>query len=177
MPLFRTPHKILTASTREPEMTAMKKLTMAVAVSLWVMGTAIGFAESPHMGTWKLDEAKSKIAGGMVKNTTVVYSVEADGKWKITTEGTDKDGKPVNTTWVGKIDGKPYAVEGNPQFDHIAYTKKNERTNLLKTMKDGKVIATGSIVVAPDGKSRVVTNTFTGEDGKKVTNKSVYNKE
>ncbi len=141
------------------------------------MGTAAGFADSPHMGTWKLDEAKSDIPAGRPKNTTVVYSTEAGDKWKITTEGKDKDGKALKTTWMGKIDGKPYSIEGSPVYDQIAYTMKDERTNELKSTKDGKVIATGSIVVAPDGKSRVVTVTMTGEDVKKTTGKLAYTKE
>jgi hypothetical protein len=153
----------------------MKRLTMAVVVTLWVMGTTSGLAASPHMGTWKLDEAKSEIPKGMAKNTTVIYTQEGD-KWKITTEGTH-DGKALKTTWIGKIDGKPHAIEGSPLYDHIAYTKKDDRTNDLKATKDGKVVGTGSIVVAADGKSRVVTVTSTGEDGKKITAKSVYNKE
>lgn len=140
------------------------------------MAAAVGLAASPQMGTWTLDEGKSDIPAGMVKNTKVVYTEEGD-KWKITTEGKDKDGKAVQTTWVGKIDGKPYAVEGSPVYDQIAYTKKNERTNELKAMKDGKVMGTGSIAVAPDGKSRVVTVTMTGEDGKKMTSKAAYKKE
>ena len=141
------------------------------------MGTAAGFADSPHMGTWKLDEAKSDIPAGWPKNTTVVYSTEAGDKWKITTEGKDKDGKAVKTTWVGKIDGKPYSIEASPVFDQIAYTMKDERTNEMKGMRNGKVVGTGSIVVAPDGKSRVVTVTMTGEDGKKTTGKLAYTKE
>jgi hypothetical protein len=153
----------------------MKKVSRAVAVSLWIMAAAAGLAASPHMGTWKLDEAKSEIPKGMAKNTTVIYTQEGD-KWKITTEGTH-DGKAVKTTWVGKIDGKPYAIEASPLYDHIAYTMKNERTNDLKGMKDGKVVGTGSIVVAPDGKSRIVTVHTTGADGKKMTSKAVYNKE
>lgn len=153
----------------------MKKLTMAVAVSLWVMGTAAGFAASPHLGTWTLDEAKSDIPAGAPKNTTVIYA-EEDDKWKITTKGTDKDGKAVTTTWVGKIDGKPYASKGSDRFDQIAYTKKNDQTNEMKGMKDGKVVATGDITLAPDGKSRVVTVTWTGDDGKKMTSKAAYKK-
>lgn len=154
----------------------MKKLTMAVAVSLWVFGTAAGFAGSAHMGTWTLDEAKSDIPAGMAKNMTVVYTEEGD-QWKITTEGKDGDGKATKTTWVGKIDGKPYAVEGSGTMDQIAYTKKNDRTNELKSTKDGKAIATGDITVAADGKTRVVTVHMTGEDGKKKTSKAAYTKE
>ena len=68
-------------------------------------------------------------------------------------------------------------VEGSAVFDQIAYTKKNERTNELKTTMEGKVIATGDITVAADGKTRVVTVMMTGEDGKKMTSKAAYNKE
>ena len=73
--------------------------------------------------------------------------------------------------------GKPYPIESSAVYDQIAYTKKDEQTNELKGMKNGKVVGTGSIVVAPDGKSRVVTVTMAGEDGKKMTGKSAYTKE
>src|SRR3984893_13011430 len=47
----------------------------------------------PQMGTWKLNEAKSKIPAGMGKNRTVVYAEQKD-KIKVTVDGVDKDGKP-----------------------------------------------------------------------------------
>src|SRR4051812_32108943 len=34
---------------------------------------------NPHMGTWKLNEAKSKLAAGMGKNLTVIYAAMKDG--------------------------------------------------------------------------------------------------
>src|SRR6266404_6590598 len=67
---------------------------------------------SPQMGTWKLNEAKSKIPAGMGKNTTVVYAQQKD-KIKVTVDGVDKDGKPAHSVWVGKWDGKAYPVKGN----------------------------------------------------------------
>ena len=93
-----------------------KTLSLAVAVGLWVLPAAVALAArpSPHAGTWTLDEAKSNIPAGMPKNTMVVYTTGAGDQWKITTEGQDKDGKAIKTTWVGKIDGEPYAVEGSP---------------------------------------------------------------
>ena len=97
---------------------------------------------------------------------------------------------------MGKIDGKPYAVEASPVYDHIAYTKKNDQTNELTPDTIGRLIAdtmglavmdaarnrafetpAGDITVAADGKSRVVTVHWTGDDGKKMTSKAVYNKE
>src|ERR1700694_2302924 len=51
-------------------------------------------AANPHMGTWKLNEAKSKIPAGMNKNMTAVYSEQKD-KMKVEGNGVDKDGKPT----------------------------------------------------------------------------------
>src|ERR1700730_9169623 len=61
-------------------------------------------ATNPHMGTWKLNEAKSKIPAGMGKNTTVVYEEQKD-KIKVTVDGVDKDGKQTHSVWGGKFGG------------------------------------------------------------------------
>src|ERR1043165_4277274 len=75
---------------------------------------------SPHMGTWKLNEAKSKIAPGMGKNSTVVYAQKKD-QITVTVDGVDKDGKPTHSVWTGKWDGKAYKVKGNMPYDSAAY--------------------------------------------------------
>ena len=79
----------------------MKIRITAVAVALSFVATAACFAASPQMGTWKLNEAKSKLVPGMGKNTTVVYAEQKD-KIKVTVDGVDKDGKPTHGVWVGK---------------------------------------------------------------------------
>jgi len=63
-------------------------------------------AEDVNLGTWKLDEAKSKISGA-AKNTTVVYEAAGDSV-KVTVDGVDGDGKPSHNEWTGKFDGKDY---------------------------------------------------------------------
>jgi hypothetical protein len=42
--------------------------------------------------------------------------------------------------------------------------------------KGGKVMASGKIVVAPDGKSRTVTTSGIGPNGKKFHNTAVFDK-
>ena len=130
---------------------------------------------SPQMGTWKLNEAKSKLVPGMGKNTTVVYAEQKD-KVKVTVEGVDKDGKPTHSVWVGKFDGKAIPVKGNLPYNSVAYKVVNERTNDITTWKDGKVVWSGRIEVSKDGKSRTVTINGTGADGKKFSGKAVYDK-
>src|SRR4030081_3144633 len=139
-----------------------------VAVALSFVAAAACFAANAHIGTWKLNEAKSKIPAGMGKNTMVVYAEQKD-KIKITVDGVDKDGKPTHSVWVGKFDGKAYPVKGNLPYNSVAYRVVNDRTNDITAMKDGKVGWNGRITVSADGKSRTVTINGTGADGKKFS--------
>ncbi len=154
----------------------MIKTRIAVlAVALSFTATAACFAANPQMGTWKLNEAKSKLAPGMGKNNTVIYAEQKD-KIKITVDGVDKDGKPTHSVWVGKWDGKAYPVKGNLPYNSVAYRVVNDRTNDITAMKDGKIGWRGRITVAPDGKSRTVTINGTDAQGKKFKAKVVYDK-
>ena len=148
-----------------------------------VLATLVGFlaalalyAADPQMGTWKLNESKSKLAPSGAKNSTVVYSADGDNV-KVTIDGVDWDGKTFHSEWVGKYDGKDYPVKGDPLGDSRAYTKVNDNT-LSYTGKKGKqTIFTGQSVVSPDGKTRTVTSTATDAQGKTYTTTAVYDKQ
>ena len=147
---------------------------LAAALSFTV--AAACFAANPHMGTWKLNEAKSKFAPGMGRNTTVTYTEQKD-KIKVTVDGVDKDGKPTHGVWVGKFDGTAYPAKGNLPYNSVAYKVVNDRTNDITAMKDGKIGWNGRITVSADGKSRTVTINGTDAQGKKFNGKAVYDKE
>jgi hypothetical protein len=136
---------------------------------------ALCFADSPQMGTWKLNEAKSKLPTA-AKNTTVVYEAAGD-KIKVTVDGVDADGKPAHNEWVGNFDGKDYPVTGDPMFDTRSYKKVNDNTLSMIIKKDGKSVMTGKVVVSADGKSRTVTTWNKDAKGKKVTAVAVYDKQ
>jgi hypothetical protein len=155
----------------------MIKTRIAVmALALLFMASAACFAANAHLGTWKLNEAKSKMPPGNGKNTTVVYSEQKD-KIKVTVDGVDKDGKPTHSVWVGKFDGKAYPVKGNLAYNSVAYKVVDDRTNDITTWKDGKMAWSGKITVSKDGKSRTVTINGTDANGKKFSGKAVYDKE
>ncbi len=154
----------------------MKTKTTFVTLVFLLAIAAVGFAASPQMGTWKLNEAKSKIPAGMGKNNTVIYSAAKHDMVKVTVEGVDKDGKPTHSVWVGKFDGKVYPAKGNLPYNQVMYKSVNERTNDISAMKDGKMMWNGSITVAKDGKSRVVKVNMTDAHGKKMHYKAVYDK-
>ena len=154
----------------------MKARNLMLTLALCFAGATSCFAQSPQMGTWKLNEAKSHIPDGATKNTTVVYEAAGDSV-KVTTDGTDGSGKPLHTEWTGKFDGKSYPLTGDPSADARSYKRINEHTLTLANMKDGKAVATGRVVVSADGKSRTVHVTGTGSVGKKVTGVAVYDKQ
>src|SRR5271166_6765215 len=157
----------------------MKTRMTVLTIALCLFAGAVCFASDAamaNMGTWKLNEAKSKFPPGATKNTTVVYEAAGD-MVKVTVEGMTSDGKPAGNEWTGKFDGKFYPVTGDPNTDERAYQQINDRTLRLSTKKGGKVAATGRIVVAADGKSRAVTITSADSMGKTVTSTAVYDKQ
>ena len=50
---------------------------------------AIPMMANPMMGTWKLNEAKSKFSPGATKNHTVSYTEAKGGKTMVTVDGMD----------------------------------------------------------------------------------------
>ena len=137
---------------------------------------AVCFADDAFSGTWKLNEAKSKLSAGMNKNTTVTYAVSGDSV-KVTLDGVGADGKATHDEWTGKFDGKDYPVTGNPMTDTRAYKKVNEHTLEATGKKGDKVVLTAKITVSADGKTRTVVATQTGADGKRMTSTAVYEKQ
>ena len=151
------------------KITVLALLISAVAASLCIA------ADDAFMGTWKLNEAKSKIGAGMPKNNTVVYAQSGD-EVTITVDGTDA-GKAVHHVWTGKFDGKDYAAKGSDMHNMRAYTKVDANTLTYKVKKNGRDVGSGKVVVSADGKSRTVTESNTGKDGKEATTTAVFDKQ
>lgn len=147
--------------------------TLAV---LFAAATVCVAADDAQMGTWKLNEAKSKIGAGAVKNTTVVYEAAGDSV-KVTVDGVDGDGKPSHNEWTGKLDGNDYPVTGDSTTDTRSYKKINDHTLLLINKKDGKPTLTGRITISAEGKTRTVTTSGTNAKGEKVSSTAVYDKQ
>ena len=153
----------------------MKSKTTLVSLAVWLAAGALCFAANANMGTWKLNEKKSKITHGMGKNMTVVYSSMLF-QTKVTVDGVDGKGHPMRSEWTGTFDGKDHAVTGSPVEDMRSYKKVDDRTLEFQSKKGGKVTINGKIVVSPDGKSRTVTTDVTDAKGKKHHSVAVYDK-
>ncbi|MEY2495180.1 MAG: hypothetical protein QOJ45_1672 [Verrucomicrobiota bacterium] len=154
----------------------MKTKTIGLALLLSIAAGAMCFADpNPTLGTWKLNESKSKFADGMGKSTMVVWEKAGDQD-KCTVDGVDAAGKKTHSVWTGKLDGKVYPILGDPSSDTRSFKVSGENTITMVSKKDGKEVGGGTIVVAADGKTRTVTSTMPNAKGEKVTTVSAYDK-
>jgi hypothetical protein len=155
----------------------MKRKMILLTLTALFAAVAVCFAaDDANMGTWKLNEAKSKIAAGTTKNTNVVYAAAGDSI-KVTVDGVDGAGKPSHNEWTGKFDGKDYPVTGDPTSDMRSYKRVDAHTLALTAKKGGKVSLTGTVKVSADGKTRTVTVSGTDAKGKKISTTAVYDKQ
>jgi len=164
-------HTILFATRRDT-----KAKTILLSLALCFLSAAVCFAQDAFTGTWKLNEAKSKLSSGAPKHSTVVYEAAGENV-KVTIDGTDRDGKPTHDQWTGKFDGKDYPVTSDPNEDMRSLTKIDDHTLGFNVKKSGKVTTSGRIAVSADGKSRTVTTSGTEAQGKKFKSTAVYDKQ
>jgi hypothetical protein len=143
----------------------VKIRSLSVTFVLCLLAFSISFAQDANIGTWKLNEAKSKIPAGVGKNTTVVYSA-AGSDIKVTTDGVNAAGQPAHTEWTGKFDAKPYPVTGDPNTDYRAVKTKGDRMLLFANMKGEKTVSNGKVTLAKDGKSRTLEMNYFATDAK-----------
>jgi len=154
----------------------MKVRMILFTVVVVFLSAVAASADSPHMGTWKLNEAKSHFHKGASKNNTVVYEAAGD-QIKVTVDGVDGSGAATHNEWTGKFNGKYYALTGSSTGDLRSYTKVNSHTLSIHEKKGGKVVLTGTITVARNGKSRTVRASAKNAQGKWITNTAVYDKQ
>lgn len=150
--------------------------TKILLVSLVMcFASAVCLAENVNVGTWKLNEGKSKFSVGAPKSDKVVV-VAAGDNLTVTIDGT-LNGKPVRSEWTGKFDGKEYPVTGDPYQEVRSYTKVDDHNAKFEIKRGGKVVLSGTLAISADGKTRTVNAGGTSADGKKIDYTAVYDKQ
>jgi hypothetical protein len=150
-------------------------LSLLVSVGLW-MGASAASAGENWVGTWKLNAAKSQLGANAVRAQTLKFEATPAGI-KLTSEGTDAQGKPMQGGYTSKFDGKDVPWAGNPMAD-VACPKKiddNSYENVWK--KGGKATVTAKVTISADGKTLTVAQTGSDPQGAKVSSVAVYEKQ
>jgi hypothetical protein len=160
---------------QNPAFIGFMKTKTSLLIFAICFAAGISCFASPQMGTWQLNEAKSKFPTGMAKNKTVVYAPAGD-RVKVTVDGIDGRGNAAHHEWIGKFDGKEYAVKGDPSAETRSYKVIDDRTLDMQSKQNGKVALTARISVSSDGKSRTVTSRRTDVNGWRFTSIAIYDK-
>jgi hypothetical protein len=107
------------------------------AASLAVMSAA----DSPFVGTWKLNPGKSQFTG-----TTSTYEMLPSGEWQVTADG---------MTFKFKMDGKEYPSE----YGSTQAWKQIDANTWESTFKMGGMTTMATTRISPDGKTMTVNTT------------------
>jgi hypothetical protein len=154
-----------TAILAQKESIQMKKIFgMLILCAL-----ALGAADNPFVGTWKLNVAKSKFSPGPPLQSQTV-TIGADNKVEVS--GVDDKGQTI--TWSYTATPGAATITGMP--DASVVETRNGNT-VDHTWKIGKGTQKGHGVISKDGKTMIYTLQGADGDGKKVNDRSVYEKQ
>lgn len=161
----------------------MKRLLgLSAALSLVLASSAAMLAQTQkdtHIGTWKLNVAKSRFNPGPgYKSETRIYEPTADG-YKFQGERVNQDGSTQKYGFTFKYDNKDYPVTGkDPGGADTIAVKLVDASNIESTSKKGRdVLYTSKVVVSQDGKFMTITTKGKNPDGEPFDNLQVYDRQ
>ena len=153
------------------------QLMRKAVFTICIIAVSLFAAENPFAGTWKLNAAKSKLAGSGIGPSGGVR-VESDGTtYKASVDTTDEKGQPVKYDYEATLDGKPSKVTGSAAIDELSLKRVNDHTIDVTGKKDGKVVYTDKRIVSKDGKTYTISRTGTSPDGNKFHATIVFDKQ
>jgi hypothetical protein len=145
--------------------------------AILAIGTGSALAADSAVGTWKLNLAKSTFSPGPApKSQTRTYAEMPQGMM-LTIKTTAADGKESTGSLTFKVDGKPYPVSGNPDFDSVSVTRVDALTVNTTQTKAGAKVGTGVRSVSKDGKTLTFTSKGTNATGGKFDDVAVYDRQ
>jgi hypothetical protein len=157
----------------------MKNFFTVVSVVVLVLaGSGLVFAQTDaHMGTWKLNVAKSKFAPDQtMKSETRTYEPTGDG-YKLSGQRVDADGSTHQESFTVKYDGKDTPFTGDAYGADTLAVKLVDANHIDATeKKGGKMLYTTKVVVSDDGRVMTITNKGKTESGQPINAVLVYDK-
>lgn len=131
----------------------MKKAFLA-AIATSVLLVSPAFAQSPFDGTWRVDFSTAQFP---------------DRPVELAVAGGTYTCNSCLPRWSVPADGAFHPVIGQPYFDEAAVQIADDRTIVMTTRKDGKMVGLSTITVAPDGNSYSTAWRDIGANGEVAT--------
>ena len=157
-----------------------RKLVFALMAVMAV--SVAGWAQDVQAGRWTLNVAKSQFKTSAAPKTQIVTIVpEGKDGVKVAADVVRTNGAKANFSYAGQYDGKENqrtetgdgAVSGQTVTLKRVDNHTVERISYLK----GKKLVIEKWAISRDGKTRTVTQSGVGPDGKPVDNVLVYEKQ
>jgi len=146
------------------------------AAFLFIGAVALFAADSPFVGTWKLNAAQSKLEGSGMGQATVRIESDSNGL-KGSVEGADPQGQPITYSYQLPLDGTDGTFTGNANVDAVSAKRVNDNTLNVTGKKSGNVVWTDRRVVSSDGKTMTLTRDGTNPQGQKYHAVAVFDKQ
>lgn len=135
------------------------RVAASIAAGMMFAATAVSAAEAPlcandpFMGTWKLNNAKTKSTVPFTGAERLVIIAPAQGGLtRVFLNIADIKQVAREEHYTGKFDGKDYqSLGGDPRL--ISMTRPDCHTILSKTKRNGKETSATRMVVSADGKT------------------------
>ena len=131
--------------------------SVVLTLALVAAATFLVAADPPYVGTWKLNPAKSSFG-----ETTVTYEEMAGAQMKVTAEG---------QSYTFKADGKEYPT---PWGISTAWKAVDASTWEVTNKANAKVVGTGTLKLAADGKTLTVDEKNVKATGETSSDTAVY---
>jgi hypothetical protein len=155
----------------------MRKLLVCLSVlGLTILFAGQAVAGDNWVGSWKLNAAKSKVGSNVIRAQTLKFEATADGV-KLTSDGTDAEGKPMHGAYTSKFDGKDVVWAGNPMADTAAPKRIDDNTYENIWKKAGKATVTAKVSVSKDGKTLTISQTGKDAKGAPISSVAVYDRQ
>jgi len=151
----------------------MRRFLSAVAV-LAFAGTL--FAQSPFVGTWKLDLAKTHYSAGEPPKGVTLTIEEQGDNLHVTAKGSNADGSQLSVSYTVPLRGGDGKVDDGP-YDAINSKMISDRIRDNTYMKNGRQVATRHIVILKDGKTMRSIVKGVNATGQSVAGIDVYVKQ
>ena len=134
----------------------VSSLLLCAATSMWGQPASAG---ENWVGSWKLNAAKSQFGSAAVVRAEMLKFEATPEGIKLTSEGTDAQGKAMQGAYTSKFDGKDVVWTGNPSAD-MACPKRIDDNGYENVWKSGgKPTMTAKVVVSDHNKTLTITQT------------------
>lgn len=154
----------------------------AFALAAMLVVSVTGWGQDFQTGRWTLNVAKSQFKTSAAPKTQIV-TILPDGKdgLKVTADVVRANGAKAAFSYAVKYDGKEYprteTGDGAVSGQMVTLKRIDSRTVERVSSLNGKKLVIEKWEISRDGKTRTVTQSGVGPDGKPVDNVLLYEKQ